>query len=174
MTKRSNLVRNVRAAAVTGVRSVALRSASGSGYFWAVAVTVSIDYNSLATELFGTNGTVNYVVIRSFAFTIGINVVLNNSLTFGMINHRDLYISFGVIAPGANLVSIPTYLGTGRSLSYGIGDVVSQRVHSVRFVLELTRARVYRVAILGTGRVEHFSGKDVSVIVSDRCDVIPG
>ena len=83
---------------MTGISGITLGGTSGSSYFSAVAVTLSVNHDSLAAELCITNGTVNCVVVGSFVYTIGINVVFNDNRAFGVANHRDLYISLGLTA----------------------------------------------------------------------------
>ena len=59
------------------------RSLSFVSYF---IVTESINGYGLSANLFATNGTVNYIIIRTCVYAIGSNIVFYSNFTFGVCN----------------------------------------------------------------------------------------
>ena len=83
-----------------------------------IGVTGSGDSEGLTVKLYLTNGTVNYIIVRSVVYTIGVFVIFCDSFAFGvaesvnrLLSHENLVASRAVRSLGE------TGFGTGRSYS---------------------------------------------------------
>ena len=77
----------------TCVSCITLCCTSRISYNIIIIVTESINFNVSFGELFFTNRTVNYVVVRTFFCTIRINVVFNNSCACNVICKLTVFFS---------------------------------------------------------------------------------
>ena len=79
-------------------------------------VTLSVDHYGLTAELFVTNGTVYYVILRSLVYAIGINEVFYNDCAFGVTLSCNGLLSYeSYAANGAVRAFGKTGLGASRS-----------------------------------------------------------